>query len=207
MADTVTIPAAGTGDTTPKVYALDYGTEGKKQVMQANTGLNPSSSFTRPANTTAYSTGQLVANDTVAANVVPLSWVCSDSNAATLSKATFKIVRIRLKKSTNAVGAGTFTMWFFGTDPTAASGLSVGDGGTLAGNVKDAVFLGTSSFASNNFIGSDCAYSMSTPTSAGTGGIIVVPASGTVYGFILASAPYTPGSSEVFTVTLEVIQD
>jgi hypothetical protein len=36
---------------------------------------NPSASFTRPNNTTAYASGQLVANSTTAGSVAPMAFV------------------------------------------------------------------------------------------------------------------------------------
>lgn len=207
MSDFVTIPAVGTGDSTPKVYALDYGTEGKKQVVQYSIGLNPSSSFTRPANTTSYSSGQLVANSTTAGSVVPMSWVCSDTNAVTGSKASFKIVRGRLKKSQNTTTNATFAIQLFGSDPSASSGISVGDGGTFAGNVKDATFLGTINTGLPTSL-NDCAISFATPSNAASAGIVVAQSSGTIYGLLTTVASgYAPLSSEVFTITLEINQD
>ena len=41
---------------------------------------NPSASFTRPADTTQYAVGDLVANNTTPGSVTPLSWTLQSSN-------------------------------------------------------------------------------------------------------------------------------
>lgn len=59
---------------------------------------NPSASFTRPSNTTAYASGDLVANSTTTASVVPLSWVLPE-----VINGSIAVPRIRMTTSSTSV--------------------------------------------------------------------------------------------------------
>src|SRR4051812_8128931 len=54
----------------------------------------PSASFTRPADVTPYASGDLVADNTTAGSVTPLSWT-----AARVAAGSFLVRRARLRKS------------------------------------------------------------------------------------------------------------
>ena len=87
--------------------------------MQVN---NISASFTRPANTTAYAAGALVANSTTAASVVPMSFALGNS----FGPGQFRMMRYRLFKSGTGVTNATFRLHLYEAPPT----VSNGDGGT-----------------------------------------------------------------------------
>src|SRR5260370_40200772 len=82
---------------------------------------NPSSTFTRPNNTTAYASGNLVANSTNAPSVVPMSWTLGYS----IVTAPVRCKRVRLGKSGTSVTNATFRLHLYGAAPTVANG----DGG------------------------------------------------------------------------------
>lgn len=165
--------------------------------MTATTTLNGrqfrriSANFTRPADTTAYGAGDLVANSTTAASVVALSW-------ATAGSRPFYIPRIRLQKSAASVTNAQFRVHLFDSAPTVATNgdnsafASVVSGvakwlgsfdGTMAASHADGAVvhcLPTGNYRRRDFIGDP----------------------GTLYGLIEALAAYTPASEEVFTATL-----
>lgn len=157
----------------------------------------PSSNFTRPADTTAYATGDLVANSTTAGSVTPLSWLITPSGSTGGWGPVF-IRRAKIKKSTTVTTAAQFRVHLYTSSPTVTNG-------------DNGAWLSTES----GYIGSlditvDKAFS---DASAGQGtlqsstGVQIVNAGGTditIYGLLEARAAYTPGSAEVFTVVLDV---
>lgn len=157
---------------------------------------NSEASFTRPANTTAYASGDLVANDTDAADVVPLSFTVSSPNR---KGATIVVWRGRLKKSGTSVTNASFRLHLYATSPTVTNG----DNGAWASIVAD--YLGYIDIAVDKAF-SDASQGDGVPLSAGNAAemIVQLPAGGaTIYGLLEARAAYTPGSAEVFTATLE----
>lgn len=158
------------------------------------TVINPSSTFTRPANTTAYAVGSLVANDTIAGNVVPLSFTAVRSTGG-----AFSIRRIRLSKSGTSTTNAAFRVVFYNAAPTSAAG----DGATFS----------TSGAAS--YLGGFDVFSMTAMTDGAAGNGLpavgseinaTVPAGTTIYAMIIALSAYTPASGETFTVVPEITQ-
>jgi hypothetical protein len=154
-------------------------------------GSRPSTSaLTRPADTTAYSVGDLIANSTVAGSVVPLS--LSTAKAGVVS-------RVRLKVNDTAWKAGVIRCHFFKAQPT----VGVGDNGalnaaetyafteseylgyvdvTLAQQTSDGVVKGFAAFA--------CIFDV---LSGNTG----------IFALLEARTAVTPGSGKIFTVAIE----
>lgn len=155
--------------------------------------ITPSNNFTRPADTTTYASGDLVANSTTAGSVVPLSWT-----AARVATGNFFIRRIRLTTSSTSVTLSNFRVHFYTTLPTVTNGdngawLSPTSGwiGAMDVTVNEAFSDGAAGNGSPN-IGSELGVAL---------------ASGQlIYGLIEARAAYVPTSGEVFTVILEVYQ-
>jgi hypothetical protein len=154
----------------------------------------PYYSFTRPANTTAYASGDLVANDTTAASVVPLSWGIEGMQGCS------GIIRgVRFYKSSTTVTAASFRVHLF----TASPGVPTnGDNGALA-VASAADFLDT--------VAVDC----SSGAFVGTAGVkersaaVAIPfklatLTEKLYGLIDVQGAYAPASGETFTVTLEL---
>lgn len=153
---------------------------------------NPSASFTRPANTTAYSIGQLVANSVTAGSVVPMSFSLNNS----FPQGQFRTTRIRIAKSGTAVTNADFTLHLYSTLPVCTNG----DGGTWLTS-GSAGWLGSINVGSMLAFSDGAAGTGSPP--AGSEWMIRLAAGSTIYGLLLAAAAYSPGSAEVFTVTLE----
>lgn len=152
----------------------------------AGTWISAVYSFTRPADTTAYAAGDLVANSTTAGSVVAMSWVIRRDAQS------YNLAGIRLKKNGNTATNASFRLHFYTAVPTVANG----DNGALAatqtsnyvGNVS-VTLIGGNDGSSN--------VAMANPALP----FIIVPASGvrTLYGLIEATAAYTPASAEIFS--------
>lgn len=72
--------------------------------------------FARPSDTTAYVSGDLVANSTTAGSVVPIQWSLRGEGSA------IEVVRVRLQKSTTTASAATFRVHLYESSPTPANG-------------------------------------------------------------------------------------
>jgi hypothetical protein len=155
------------------------------------------SSFTRPADTTAYASGDLVANSTTAGSVAPVSFSIARANDKPVT-----IFRAKLRKSTTSTTNALFRIHLFAVSPTVTNG----DNGALACT------------GSNNYIGFfDIDMTQNTIFSDGAvangqldvgSAAISKPVSGaqTVLALVEARAAYTPGNAETFTITLEFTQ-
>lgn len=166
-----------------------------------------SASFTRPANTTAYAAGGLVANSTTAGSVVPLTFPNFFQNYLQPTQ----LVRARLYKSGTVLTNASFRLHLFESLPVP----TVGDGGVFqsAGALATTgglTYLTSLSFTLN-FAGTDGASGQATPV---TGNLVHSysratsnsAAAKSLYGLLEATAAYTPVSAEVFTATLELLR-
>jgi hypothetical protein len=152
----------------------------------------PSDSFARPADTTTYASGDLVANNTTAGSVVPLEF--DVSRAAGLGG---MLRRVRIRKSSTGVTGASFRVHFYSESPTVTNG---DNGAWLTNQVA-------------NYIGSfdvtvDKVFS---DGSAGNGlptiGSEINFTSDTIYALVEARGAYAPGSAETITVSPEVLQN
>lgn len=139
-------------------------------------------SFDRPADTTAYTAADLVANSTTAGSVTPLTFAVGDGG--------FRIKSIQITKTDETdVANADFSLHLFGSSPTVANG----DNGALSYNFS-------SKFADVDFAtmvaATDVAWSLS------SGLDINWNTTGYVYGLLEADGAYTPASGETFAVTL-----
>lgn len=149
-------------------------------------------SFTRPADILAYAIGDLVANNTVAASVVPLSFAL-----ARLPGIGGEIRRARLRKSSNVLTSASFRIHLYNALPTPSNG---DNGAWLTSGVQN--YLGRIDVTVDEAF---------TDGAAGNG----VPSVGTeinfvtdtLYALLEARAAYTPVSAEQFTVEFEVQQN
>jgi hypothetical protein len=158
-----------------------------------------SANFTRPADTTAYALGDLIANSTTAGSVAAMQFTVARTNDK-----SFRVLRARVKKSGAVLTSASFRLHFYKTDPAASSGISNGDNGAWL--TKESEYLGGIDVVMDKIF-SDAAKGIGSPNE----GIAIsgMPSSGTrlIYGLIEARAVYTPASGETFTVVLEIDQD
>ena len=174
-------------------------TVGGTAVSESNplpvTGLitNPSGSFSRPADTTAYAIGDLVANSTTAGSVTPIS-----VTAARVAGGSFMLRRLKLKKTNVSTTNAQFRIHIYSA--AAAITCTNGDNGAWSTNqsanyigafdvIVDRVFTDGSVGMATPVVG----FEMSVDLSSGTD----------FYALIEARAAYTPTSGETFTVTVD----
>lgn len=196
---TLGAPTAAGSSASGNILAVQGVTNGVPQPQTTpNAFVRLSSSFNRPANTTAYAAGRLVANSTTAGSVTPLSF----ANASRVAGDCFRIERVRLTVSSTSLTTASFIIHFFESSPT----VSVGDNaafdssGTLS--TTGAATWSGSVPVTLTMAGSDGATGIGVP---GVGvGITMAPQSGTtVYALIEANSAYTPTSGETITVIIE----
>jgi hypothetical protein len=141
-----------------------------------------SARFTRPADTTAYASGDLVANSTTAGSVVPLSYAVGGG--------VFQIRRVRIFKSGTSTTNAAFRVHLYTASMTAANGDNAAWSTNRAANYLGSVDVTV-----------DKAFT------DGAAGVATVEANcavpGTLYALIEARGAYTPASAEVFNVVLE----
>jgi hypothetical protein len=143
--------------------------------------------FTRPADTTAYASGDLVANSTTAGSVVPLAFTASQ-----VANSSHQVRRVRIVKSGTSVTNASFRLHLYNASPTPANG----DNGAWS----------TSQAA--NYLGAiDVTVDKAFTDGAAGQATTEINARGTVYGLLEARGAYTPASAETFTVRLELMQD
>ena len=146
------------------------------------------SAYTRPADTTPYTSGDLVANSTTAGSVTALSFTISG-----LTKNVGMVRFVRLRTNNATVANGAFRVHLFNSTPLAPTN---GDNGAFVPNGISG-YLGS---ADITLIGG---------VSAG-GGVVTaaIPVTGctadVVYGLLEARGAYVPASGEVVTVQVTV---
>ncbi len=148
------------------------------------------STFTRPANTTAYADGDLVANSTTAGSVTPLTFPIPNKRSCIIRGAWVS------KSDESDVTNADFVVHLFRSSPTVANG----DNGALSTNIADKI--GTID------VGQMVAYTDDAYSIAYGGNFYVDSGSSrTLYGLLEADAAYTPASGETFTVGIIIEQD
>src|SRR6266550_3551776 len=153
----------------------------------------PTASFTRPTDTTAYAVGDLVANSVTNTSVTPMTFVVTGNAHGPVFVRRFKI-----KKSTNVTTNAQFRLHLYASLPTVSNGdnaawLSIESG--YLGSLDVTVDKAFSDPASNG---------VGLPMT-GTGSEVELPGGQdtSVFGLLEARATYGPGNAEIFTVTLE----
>lgn len=160
---------------------------------------NPSASFTRPADTTAYAAGDLAANSTTAGSVTPLSWTMQSTNII----GPFSLYRARLQKTATSVTNASFRLHLFSASPGVASGDNGAFSATQSANYLGSIALDLTTTPGAKF--SDGAVGHGSMT-AGSDMNTRLPSGTTIYGLLEVLAAYTPANAEVFTVTLDLIE-
>jgi hypothetical protein len=164
-------------------------TAGRVQLVSAAT-------MTRPANTTAYTAGDLIANNTTAGSVVPMEFVIGNA-------ASGMIRRVRL--CTNHTSGGTtnamFRLHLYRALPTPANGDNLAFSTNQA-----AAYLGAFDVILDRQF-TDGAAGNGSPLTGSEIGFQLPDGTTSLYGLLEARAAYTPTSSEQISVALEVLKD
>jgi hypothetical protein len=151
------------------------------------------SNFTRPADTTAYASGDLVANSTTAGSVTPLSFTIWRAGAGQTI-----IQRARLAKSGTSTTSAAFRIHFYQATQTVTNG---DNGAWLSTGAQD--YLGNIDIAAM-FAFSDGANGFGA-AAAGAEMRFRFATGNTLYCLLEARGAYTPASAEVFTLYLECL--
>lgn len=151
---------------------------------------NTQANFSRPADTTAYASGDLVANSTTAGSVTPMSWIVGENNFPELF-----IRRVKVKKSGTSTTSASFRLHLYGSSPTVANG----DNGALSST--ESSYIGAFDVTVDRAF-SDAAVGLGVPV-VGSEISLRISSGRTIYGLLEARAAYTPSSGETFTVSLE----
>jgi hypothetical protein len=153
--------------------------------------FNPSATFTRPNDTTQYAIGDLVANNTTAGSVTPMSLTLGNS----FGTGQFRLTRVRLAKSSVGVTAATFRVHLFSASPTSAAGDNAAFSTTISG------WLGAIDVPAMTAF-SDGAVAVGAAT-AGSELLVKLASGATVFALLAALGTYTPTAQETFTLTIE----
>lgn len=152
-------------------------------------------SFTRPADTTAYASGDLVANSTTVGSVAPLNFpACSNGIGRSM-----QIRRVRIGKSGAGVTNASFRVHLFNVLPTVSTN---GDNGAITIATGAAKYLGKVDVTVDQLFTDGAAGQATTEINC-----FPVGGASNLYGLLEARGAYTPASAEVFTVSLEIVQD
>ncbi|MBB3937953.1 hypothetical protein [Aureimonas phyllosphaerae] len=153
-------------------------------------------SFTRPADTTPYVLGDLIANNVAAASVVPVDLTVARKNAG-----TGRIPRARLTRSKPESGA--FRIHLFRAAPTVQSA----SGDNLAISTDGALnYLGAFDVTTDRVF-SDGAKGFGVPVTGAYIAFETGAATQKLYALLEARGAVTPASAETFTIALEVDRD
>lgn len=152
--------------------------------------------LTRPANTTAYSSGQQVSATANGSTGSPLQFQMAD-----FASDGGSIVGARLTKSATSLTNATFRIHLF--DLGVPTLTNLGDQNNYAAPLKAdyANYIGYMDFASG-IAGTDAAWYEGVPSQqllsfrCAAGGVV------TIYGVLECTGAYTPASAEVFSVRL-----
>lgn len=152
-------------------------------------------SFTRPADTTAYASGDLVANSTTAGSVTPVT-----IGAARSTGGTGYITGVRLSKTSTGLTNAGFRVHLFRGSPTVTGG----DNAAFVANGIAALHICYVDITMDLTF-SDGAKGAAAPA-RGTCGF-TTSGSANIYALVEARAAYTPASAEVFNVAVEADQN
>lgn len=158
----------------------------------------PQAKFTRPADTNAYSIGDLVANSTTAASVVAMQF---DVGPCT---GIGKIPRARVYTSNTALTNAQFRLHLYASAPTAANGDNGAWSTTTSGWYGSLSNAAALKYAFSDGAGDVMAADVLPAVEfnqSNSGNTVPV-----LYGLLQVLAAYTPTSAEIFTLTLEIAQ-
>lgn len=148
----------------------------------------------RPSNTTAYASGKIIAQSTVAGSCSAILIAASRANDA-----TGMIRRLRLKVNDAAWVAATVRVHLFKDAPTFTNG----DGGNFAAGLTESNYLG--------YLDVLLDQSFSDPFAKGfaSGEINYEPSLGTpnIFAVFEARSAVTPAASKTFSLTAEVLRN
>lgn len=183
---------------------LKTNTSGELQVQAGGQSIVTSNTVVRPADTTAYAVGDLIANSTTAGSVTPIAMTVSR-----LPDVGGMVRRVRLRVDDASWKNATVRVHFYRDSPT----LGVGDNGVF--NSSETLQSSESHYIGSADVLLDKQFAQGTVQVKGisvpnTGSEIVFdPSSGTqlIYALLEARTAVTPAASKTFSLSLEVLQN
>lgn len=157
-----------------------------------------SATVTRPANTTQYAAGDLIANSATAASVTAMSFTVGASGTIG------KIATARMYKSADAPTSATFRLHLFTASPVSTAPTN-GDNGAIQIATDETGYVGSIDFdmtATAVDIHTGGNQAVGVPVSSREIYFDLAADSAALYGLLEARGTYTPASGEVFTVEL-----
>lgn len=165
------------------------------QTVAANFAFVQSGSFSRPADTNPYASGDLVANSTTAGSVTPISI----TNAVRASGGFSRCDRIRLRKSGTSTTNATFRVHLYSASPSVTNG----DNGAWLTSMAN--YIGAFDVTIDRVF-TDGSAGAGIPQN-GQSMEFTIPSGTTLFALIEARPPtgtYTPANGETFTVVAEL---
>jgi hypothetical protein len=154
-----------------------------------------SNTLTRPADTTAYASGDLVANSTTAGSVTAFSF----TNAARVAAGSLRIDRVRLYKSGTSAANASFRVHLYNANP---SGIANGDNGAWLTSI--AGYIGAFDFSAANARVFSNGIEIAGLPLIGSAVVAQLPSGTTLFALLEARGAYTPVSGETFSIRAEV---
>jgi hypothetical protein len=180
------------GTNAEKVAVQSVGSDGEPGDQVGGHVARASANFTRPGDTTAYASGDLVANSTTAGQVTPMTF-----SLARVTGRGGMIRRARLRKNGTSITNASFRLHLYSASPTPANGDN-----SAWSTDKAANYVGAMDFTVDKAF---------TDGAAGNGvpmiGSEIIFTADTYYGLLEARGAYTPANGETFDVSLELIQN
>jgi len=156
---------------------------------------NPSASFNRPADTSAYTAGDLIANSVTAVSVTRLQFM-----VARVEAGSFMIRRAKIRTTDTGALNAAIRLHLF----TAQQSPVNGDNGAFSCNGA-ASYIGAFDVTMDRAF-TDGVVGFDVPAKGSD--IVVKLSSGQfIYGLLESRSGFTPASASTFTVTLEVLQN
>lgn len=150
-----------------------------------------SQTITRPADTTAYASGDLVANSTTAGSVTPFAFRVKKGTGV-------KIWRVALAKSAASVTNAAFRVHLHSDSPTVANGDNGAISSTSSSYIGFVDIAAPATAFSNTYVASGIYVNNSLAAPL----FFTADTDGYVYGLLEARGAYTPASEETFSITL-----
>lgn len=158
--------------------------------------LRSTATVTRPADTTQYASGDLIANSTTAGSVTAMEFRAGNSGGFGMIKTA------RLLKSADSVTAANFRLHLFRDSPVATA-PSNGDGDAIQVAVDEAGYIGSIDFDMTDIdIHTGGNVAVGVPQDSRDIVYKLADDSAVLYGLLEARGTYTPASGEIFTVEL-----
>lgn len=178
---------SGLADSYPSVSPLPLAAASTTAVVAT------SNTMVRPADTTAYAVGDLVANSVTAGSVAPLTFTGLTSGPQ--YGGTVRIDRVRVRTSSISVSNALFRVHFY------AATVTPSNGDNAAWLTPVANYIGAADVTVDEVF-SNGAEGVGLPV-VGAAILGNVPAGANLFALIEARAPYVPTSAGTFTVIVE----